>query len=159
VSSPRAFERYCAIGLTVAAVTWPAAVLFIALEPARLPIATVLVQTAGAIVCHQRPERSFHVEQQPLAVCARCTGLYLSGALGALLGWAGGARLPRRSRRMLALAAMPTAASLAVEWLGMNGLSNLVRALAALSLGGATAWLFVRMLRSEARAGTYVMIA
>src|SRR5687767_6864982 len=34
-------------------------------------------------VCHQIPERSFHVVGQPLAVCARCTGLYV-GFAGAL---------------------------------------------------------------------------
>ena len=40
--------------------------------------------TAAGRVCHQRPERSFHVAGVQLPVCARCTGLYVSGAAGAL---------------------------------------------------------------------------
>ncbi len=42
---------------------------------------------AGAIynafhfVCHQRPERSFHIAGYQFAVCARCTGLYSGFAL------------------------------------------------------------------------------
>ena len=33
-------------------------------------------------VCHQIPERSFHLWHEPFAVCHRCTGLYLGFALG-----------------------------------------------------------------------------
>ena len=36
-------------------------------------------------LCHQMPERSFHLAGHPLAVCARCTGLYLGFALGVCL--------------------------------------------------------------------------
>jgi len=35
-------------------------------------------------VCHQIAERSLHLAGQPLAVCARCTGIY-AGGLAALL--------------------------------------------------------------------------
>lgn len=37
-------------------------------------------------VCHQLPERSFHLFGHPLAVCHRCFGLYL-GALVGLVAW------------------------------------------------------------------------
>ncbi len=40
---------------------------------------------AFSYVCHQQPERSFFVARQPLAVCARCTGLYAGFALTTLL--------------------------------------------------------------------------
>ena len=33
-------------------------------------------------VCHQIPERSLHLFGEPLAACARCTGLYVGFALG-----------------------------------------------------------------------------
>jgi len=33
-------------------------------------------------VCHQIAERSFHLWHEPLAVCHRCTGLYLGFVLG-----------------------------------------------------------------------------
>jgi uncharacterized membrane protein len=36
-------------------------------------------------VCHQIPERGFYLEGHPLAVCARCTGIYFGFAAGVLL--------------------------------------------------------------------------
>ena len=38
----------------------------------------------GGLICHQRPERSFHPEGVQMPVCARCFGLYLGGGLGVL---------------------------------------------------------------------------
>ncbi len=38
----------------------------------------------GGLICHQRPERSFHPEGAQMPVCARCFGLYLGGGLGVL---------------------------------------------------------------------------
>ena len=37
-------------------------------------------------LCHQIPERSFHLAGHPFAVCSRCTGLYAGFAL-ATLAW------------------------------------------------------------------------
>lgn len=37
-----------------------------------------------SFICHQIPARSFFIEQQPLAVCARCFGIYC-GLLGGFL--------------------------------------------------------------------------
>ena len=38
----------------------------------------------GGVVCHQRPERSFHLHGVQMPVCARCAGLYLGAGLGVL---------------------------------------------------------------------------
>ncbi len=38
-----------------------------------------------SFVCHQQPERSLWLAGLPLAVCARCAGIYLGGLLGLLL--------------------------------------------------------------------------
>ena len=38
----------------------------------------------GWLICHQRPERSFHLAGAQLPVCARCLGLYAGGAAGAI---------------------------------------------------------------------------
>ena len=38
----------------------------------------------GGLVCHQRPERSFHPDGVQMPVCARCAGLYLGAGLGVL---------------------------------------------------------------------------
>jgi len=94
----------------------------------------------GAAVCHQRPERSFHLAGAQLPVCARCTGLYLSAALGILFAWA---RRPssaapfERWRTCLLWAALPTVATLLFEWWRPSGVPGAFRALAAVPLGAA----------------------
>jgi hypothetical protein len=58
----------------------------------------------------------------------------------------------------LLLAAVPTVATLAIEWIGVADPGNAGRALAALPLGAAAGWLFVRMLRLEAQPTTCAII-
>jgi uncharacterized membrane protein len=48
-------------------------------------------------VCHQIAERSFHLWHEPMAVCHRCTGLYLGFAIGIAL-WPA---FPTVARRLL----------------------------------------------------------
>jgi uncharacterized membrane protein len=38
-----------------------------------------------ALVCHQRPERCFWIFGAPIAVCARCLGIYIGAAIGLLV--------------------------------------------------------------------------
>jgi uncharacterized membrane protein len=151
--------RFLAGILTGAAVLWVSALLFVPLRTESLPTLKAIVYGAGALVCHQRPERSFHVHASQLPVCARCTGLYLAGALGALAGWLGVATPRRGSRAFLFAAAIPTLITLAVEWSRLGAPGNVVRAMAALPLGGVTGWLFVRMLRCEASPSTCATIS
>lgn len=104
---------------------------------------------AGSLICHQQPERSFHLHAAQLPVCARCTGLYVAAVLG-VLGWvaiSGSGRAPRagagrwltaaRLRLLLIAAALPTALSVASGMLGWWDGTNLTRALLALPLGSA----------------------
>jgi uncharacterized membrane protein len=42
------------------------------------------IYNAFSYVCHQRPERSFHIAGYQFAVCARCTGLYSGFAIATL---------------------------------------------------------------------------
>jgi uncharacterized membrane protein len=44
-----------------------------------------ILYQAFSYVCHQQPDRSFFIAGLPLAVCARCTGLYAGFALTTLL--------------------------------------------------------------------------
>jgi uncharacterized membrane protein len=104
---------------------------------------------AGALVCHQRVERSFELAGYPMPVCARCTGIYLSGALGALAAWLTVPLMPQRARALILAAAMPTIATVAVEWVGLMQPGNIVRSLAAVPVGAACGWVFVRLLRAE----------
>jgi uncharacterized membrane protein len=97
----------------------------------------------GGVICHQRPERSFFLDGHQLPVCARCTGLYLSGVVGLLgwwavktmRGWPPMTILPRHALRLVALAGVPTALSLAAAASGVWDGSNATRALLAIPLG------------------------
>lgn len=112
--------------------------------------ASVLYMGASR-VCHQRAERSFHLAGLQMPVCARCTGLYVSGAAGALLAFLihGRPRVPGQARDMLIAAAIPTAATVALEVAGLAHPSSTVRAVSALPLGAVAGWVFIRSLRAE----------
>jgi uncharacterized membrane protein len=147
-------ERRVALSLTSAAILWAAAI-FLA------PLAHVLhvggtfaeiVRMAGALVCHQRVERTFEIAGDSMPVCARCTGLYLSGALAAVAAWLTVPLMPRRTRTVIVAAAVPTIVTIAVEWAGLAQPGNVGRALAAVPIGAACGWIFVRLLRAEAAA-------
>ena len=139
-------------GLTVAAVLWVMALVGApsALGHDPLGAAAAYLYAAGSQICHQRTERSFALAGVQLPVCARCFGLYLSGALGAVAVWASAPRPLLNSRLLLALAAVPTGVTWALESAGLAGFSNLTRAAAALPLGAAAGWVFVQMLRYDA---------
>jgi uncharacterized membrane protein len=158
MSEARVSPRLLAVLLTIAASSWAAAIFFAPLAHAAMPLAARAVDFTASFVCHQRDERSFHLRGERLAVCGRCTGLYLAGAIGAVAAWLGRARLPARTRRLLLLAAVPTAATFAIEWSGAGNPGNALRASAALPLGAVAGWLFVRMLRVEEPPGTCAII-
>lgn len=118
-----------------------------------LSVLAAMVYRGAGLICHQRPERSFHLAGVQLPVCARCTGLYMSGAVAALAacgGWRRRVAAPRATRIAFAMAAVPTALTIAVELAGLAHPSNDVRAMSAIPLGAAAGWIFVRSLRAEA---------
>ena len=96
-------RRSVVIGLLAAAV---AAVAGAPLVAAAWGAAVWPLYAAFSWICHQRPERSWHLAGYPLAVCVRCLGIYLGALAGAVVG--------RPFSRRWALAA---AAVLAGEWL------------------------------------------
>src|SRR5258706_9778238 len=107
-------------------------------------LAAAGVYSAGARVCHQRPDRCFSIHGWPLPGCARCTGLYASSALAAPLALLWASRLSsRRARILAAIAALPTLITWGIEIAGLAHPSNAVRAIAALPLGFAAAWLVI----------------
>jgi uncharacterized membrane protein len=140
--------------LTTAAVVWVFALVGapLALSRPALAFPATLLYDVSSRVCHQRPERSFHLGGVQLPVCARCFGLYASSAIGGLLAW-GSSRAWRhtisRSRALLALAAIPTALTWGLEFAGVFGFSNGSRAAAALPLGLATGWVVVQLVRYD----------
>ena len=110
-----------------------------------------VVYLFGSLICHQRPERSFHIGLGQLPVCARCYGVYVGAAIGALAAIKGcttvGSRLwaldsgdLRRTLRLaIILAASPTAVTWLSELSGLWSPSNRARFIAALPLGAAVA--------------------
>jgi uncharacterized membrane protein len=105
----------------------------------------------GSLICHQIPERSFHLGAFQLPVCARCTGLYSGAAVAA--AWAATthatARAAGSARRLLitGLAAIPTLVTLAMEWAGFWMPSNVTRAIAGVPLGFAVAFVVMSAVR------------
>jgi uncharacterized membrane protein len=131
-------------GLLVATPRWRA-------QGGAAAVSAALVYAVGDRVCHQRPERSFAVAGTPLPVCARCSGLYLSGTLGALLGlaWSLSTRgrhsdTVTRWRGLLIASAVPTGLSWLAEVTTLAEPSMLVRALCAAPLGFVTGWICIR---------------
>jgi uncharacterized membrane protein len=119
---------------TVLAVLWTAgAVLAPWLAAHGSPLAPWL-RIAYRSGCHQLADRCVDLGDGPLAVCARCSGLYLGGCLG--LAWTA---LRNRSSRppplWLALAAAPTVLDFAAGQLGLPSLGNWPRLALAVPLG------------------------
>jgi len=138
--------------VTCASLAWVTMILTapLALSRARVPVLTLAVYQAGSLVCHQRPERSFHLAGMQLPVCARCFGLYLSGAVGLTLASRRRRALSTRAVRLfLTLAALPIAATAALEWLGAMQTSNIQRLLTGLPLGFAAGVVIVRSLSDQ----------
>ena len=135
--------------LVVLSLVWP--ITLTAAATSRVsqaaPAFAGIVYLAASRVCHQRPDRSFRTAHVQWPVCARCSGLYLAAPLGAIVAMAA----VRRRRPVPSLgpwivaAAIPTALTLALEWLHLAPISNAARALAALPLGAMVAYGVVRM--------------
>jgi uncharacterized membrane protein len=96
-------------------------------------------------LCHQIPERSFHLEGFPLAVCARCFGLYAGCAAGVLFYplARGLARRDAPGRLWLLLAAAPTTIDFALGFFRVWENTHLSRFLTAVLLGAAIAFYVV----------------
>jgi uncharacterized membrane protein len=65
------------------------AVPFLASRAHASPLASALivgVYALGSVVCHQLPERSYHLWTAQMPVCARCAGIYFGAVAGALVG-------------------------------------------------------------------------
>jgi uncharacterized membrane protein len=100
--------------------------------------ASVIYHGLG-VVCHQMPERAFQLAGHPLAVCARCFGIYAGFALMVLLyplatRGLRHTRTPRRERFLLAL--LPTTIDFTLGITGLWANTHLSRALTGAWLGG-----------------------
>jgi uncharacterized membrane protein len=152
--------------LVIASVLWPVAMAAAVRErvEGKPALWTMALYAAGSRICHQRPDRSFQTSGVQWPVCARCAGLYASAPFGAFVAVIARRRRASapvvarhadsrflQSRTLLALAAVPTMATLVVEWGGLAQPGNPVRALAAIPLGAAIAFVLVTTARQSGK--------
>ncbi len=145
-----------ALAVTLGAAVWMfllVAMPYVASHGQFAGVGTVMAAATyatGALVCHQRPERSFGVWDTQMPVCARCAGLYAAAPLGAFLGMVGARRRRApsagRLRLLLFAAALPTLMTVCGEVVGLVSPTNVVRAISALPLGLAITWTVCRAL-------------
>ena len=118
------------------------------------PALAAAVGRFSSFICHQEPDRTFHVGSSAWAVCARCLGLYAAAPIGALLvlavRWRPGTT--RGNVVLLCVAGVPTAATWIAEHVLGWPMTNVIRFAAALPLGAAVAWVMGYTL-SDARRG------
>ena len=133
-------KRFIAQVVAACAVLWLSTILLTPWISGFAEWASAGAYLVGSLICHQRPERSFHLAGAQLPVCARCTGLYLGAALG-LVAWVAMAQRrsstwPRASAiTTLAVSGAPTAFTVATAWLGLLDPPNIWRAALAIPLG------------------------
>ena len=134
-----AWSAACAFALIVLGLL----VLAPALRAEGALIASQVVYRLFSAACHQMPERSFYFLGFPLAVCARCAGLYAGAAAGLLaypLLRRPLARTDAPQRGWLLLAALPTSLDFALGVLGLWENTHASRFSTALLLGAVSAF-------------------
>ncbi|MFB6274220.1 MAG: DUF2085 domain-containing protein [Salinibacter sp.] len=131
-------------------------IFLLALLPPFLPAEMqVVVRRCFAPVCHQLPGRSPHIAGVPLAICDRCSGIYLGLVVGvAVTGWGHGLwkTLGQHGRFLLLGSLVP----LGVDWvapiLGLWQSGPVGRGLTGLLFGVvAASYVTDRLLRRVAR--------
>ena len=80
-----------------------------------------LLYKGFAVACHQIPGRSYHLFGYPLAICSRCTGIYVGVLIGLLVYPWVRPLATRRSpaRRWLLLAALPVGIDFGGDLIGL----------------------------------------
>ena len=142
------------VALVAATVTWAGLLVvtpLLASRPHASPIASALILAVygvGSLVCHQLPERSYHLWTAQMPVCARCAGIYFGAVAGAIAGLCRTGIVGARARLLgprviLALAATPTLVTLVYEWTTGDMPPHAIRAAAGVPIGGVVAWLLV----------------
>lgn len=114
---------------TIACAVWLGGILLAPYLESQASAWSGFVYTLYASVCHQVEARSLRCFGQPLAVCARCTGIYVGFLLGlavypALRGWQ---RLALPRGRVFWLVTAPIGLDTAGNLLGLWHTPNAVR--------------------------------
>ena len=92
-------------------------------------------------ICHQLPDRSFHLDGQPMAVCSRCIGVYAGLLVGTAVYpiWRPVEESEPISRLWLCLAVIPIAIDWSLTVFGIWENTHATRFITGLILGAACA--------------------
>lgn len=109
------------------------------------PFAAGALYQAFSRVCHQIPARSFYIAGYPVAVCARCSGLYVGAAIGALAYpfFRPLKNIETPNRTVLFAAAAPTVIDFSLGFFGIWANTHTSRFLTASILGIVSAFYIV----------------
>jgi uncharacterized membrane protein len=134
------YRRVACATLALAAAIWVALLVTAPWTAAAAGSVGGWLYAVGSLICHQRPERSFHLGAAQLPVCARCLGLYAGGAAGAIAWAMASPRVrrvwPARSAVIaVAVTGAPTAVTAIAASLALCDPSNAWRATLAVPLG------------------------
>ena len=143
-SQKRSFVAWC-VTLGVALLAVGACVLAPVAVAHNYPLLSEVIYRTFSRLCHQIPERSFHVDDHPFAVCARCFGLYAGFAMGVVL-YPLLRSLRRRdtpARAWLILAALPTTFDFALGFFGLWENTHFSRSTTGALLGAVAAFYVV----------------
>jgi uncharacterized membrane protein len=126
---PRKIILLTYLGTTAASLIWLGGLLLAPYLKSRSSPWAGLAYLVYRPVCHQIPGRSFHCFGHPLAVCARCTGIYLGCLLGLVIypflrGWRS---LSFPSSRVFFLLTTPIGLDTAANFLKLWATGNAVR--------------------------------
>jgi len=97
-------------------------------------------------VCHQYDSRSLHIFGYKLAVCARCSGIYLGFLAGVLSVPILPGKKPGNSARLLLVAALPMLLDIFLSTLGCYESNHLIRMLSGLFFGVLSAIILAPMI-------------
>lgn len=130
----RTFNRLVLGLVTALAVLWTAGVVVAPWLTAHDSVLGGWLRLLYRPGCHQIADRCLDLGFGPMAVCARCAGLYLGGILALL--WTTARNRAFRPRPLwLAVVAAPTALDFVAGQIGLPSLGNWTRFAVALPLG------------------------
>ena len=135
VASPQFLESpfYATVAWTITAAIALALVAMIIGAPLAQanahPVFASRIYKVFSFVCHQIPERSFHLAGHQFAVCSRCTGLYAGFAVATLIYPLAHSltRTDAPRRRWLILAAVPLLIDFSLTYFGFWSNTHLTR--------------------------------
>ena len=128
--------------LLIAVLIWCGAIVMPPLAVLSQPLTSRLGYRFFALICHQEEARSLHLLGYPLAVCARCSGIYFGFLLGIIVSpllSPGVASFPRLG---WAIAILPMLLDVGADVIGVHA-STLVTRIATGTFFGAAAALIL----------------